>query len=611
MNDSKNNSKFQITRKDFIFGVLSVLWRFPTMVKVGEKIRRLRPNMTRCVGKIIESNAKKYPHNKALLYKNQKYTHDEFNKQINKYANYFIRLGLKKGDVINIFLENRADLIFIIGAAAKTGIIASLINTKQKRKSLIHSLTINKVKGYIIGEELLDRFEEVKPNLNLLSSQYLLYLEDIGKKTPPNGYINLKENVKDEDDKNPLTVKDLKLRDNYVYIFTSGTTGLPKAVPISHYHTISASLAWSKFYMNITPDDIMYISLPFFHSNALNIGWAAALGGGATIAIARKFSASNFWDQIRKYKATCFNYVGEICRYLLNQPPDPNDKNHNVVKIVGNGLSPEIWKDFKIRFGIEKVYEFYGATEVSGSFANILNLDCTIGTNFDPYTVVKYDTDVRDFIYDENGYLQKVDEGEPGLVLFKILNPKTFEGYTNEKATKKKIIKNAFGNDDLWFNTGDMIKCIGNYHYQFVDRLGDTFRWKSENVSTYEVENIISSFEEIELAAVYGVNIPGTEGKAGMVSVLANKNHKDFDFEKFFAILKKNLPLYAIPIFLRFLTNFETTVSEKIRKVPLKKEAYNLENLEDPIYVKLPSRENYVLLNSEIYNKIKNRKYRF
>jgi citronellyl-CoA synthetase len=282
-----------------------------------------------------------------------------------------------------------------------------------------------------------------------------------------------------------------------------------------------------------------------------------------------------------------------------------------VYKVCGNGLKPEIWHDFKERFGIREVYEHYGMTEMNSIFCNYFNLDCTVGFNFFPYSIVKYDIEQNTPIRGEDGFLQEVDQGEAGLVLMKMEDQYIFTGYTNESETEKKLIHNGFKKGDLWYNTGDMLRNIGYKHAQFVDRLGDTFRWKGENVSTFEVENIINSFENIEIATVYGVEIPNTDGRAGMVSLLTSFEHDHFAFNKFLKYLKNNLPQYAIPKFVCFLSGFSTTSTYKIQKFELKKRGYNINKIHDPIYVLLPKTSEYTLLTEKIYEKILNGEYSF
>ncbi len=607
---SKSTTGDIVSYRDYVFGLLSINWRIANFLGAGAQSDMLDPDDNMSVGSILERNAEKYADRLALLYEDQKYTHKEQNEWINRYANYFLSLGLKKGDTINVLLENRPELIFIICAMAKIGIIASLINTKQRAASLIHSLKLNPVKLYIIGEELFDAFMEVQSKLDLTDDSRFCFLEDKGELKISDGYINLKERVKNQPITNPPTLAGIVGRDPYCYIFTSGTTGLPKAVPIRHLATFSALYGWGKMALNMQPEDVMYISLPLIHSMAWHCAWTPATMGGSTVALARKFSARNFWNDVRKYKATCFVYIGEVCRYLLNQVPNPMDREHGITKICGNGLRPEIWMDFKERFGIREIYEQFGATEIKGQFCNYLNRNRTIGVNFEPNVIVKYDIDADEPVRDDQGFLVKVEDDEPGLMLFKIKGM-TFAGYTDKKATEKKIIRNAFGNNEVWLNTGDLLSYIGYYHAQFVDRLGDTFRWKSENVSTAEVEDVLSSFEQINHSSVYGVKIPGTEGRAGMASIISTKDHTEFDLNGLLKLLNNNLPGYAVPKFIRFLSELATTVTHKIRKSDMKRKGFNINETEDPIYVLLPKASEYTLLTETIYHEIMREKIRF
>jgi citronellyl-CoA synthetase len=607
---SKSVSGYKITYKDHIFGLLTLVWRLNSFL-IKDAYEKIGPDKKVSLGKCLERNAIKFPNNKALLYEDQEYTYKELNEWINRYANFFLSLDISKGEILNVFLENRPELMFIMAAMSKIGTIGSLINTRQRATTLKHSLKLNPVRIYLIGEELIDAFEDVREELELTSEDKLYFIADKGEKDIPEGFIDFKNQVIDQDIQNPPTTGDILGKETYVFIFTSGTTGLPKAAHIRNVHTVGSMLGWGKMALNMQPDDVYYISLPIYHSNALHIGWASAIINGSAVALARRFSVSNFWKDIVKFKATCFNYIGEICRYLYNQPPSPNDRKHTVYKIAGNGLRPEMWKEFKERFGIREVYEHYGMTEMQGMFCNYLNRDCTIGICLNDYTLVKYDIDKDEPIRGEDGFLQLVEEGEAGLFLMKIRDPYTFAGYTSKSASKQKIIENAFEKGDMWLYSGDMIRSIGYGHAQFVDRLGDTFRWKGENVSTSEVEDVISSIEEVEHSSVYGVLISGTEGRAGMASIISNKEHETFNFNALTEVLNENLPKYAIPLFIRFLSELSTTNTYKIPKSDMKKVGFDINKAEDPIYVLLPGTSDYTLLTDKIYSDIVGKKYRF
>jgi len=585
------------------------------MAKAIEVGLELTPESNRNIALCTELHAQKYPNKTAILFEDKKYTHKEYNEWCNRYANFFLnKVGLKKGDVAIVYLMNRPEIMFTIVGLAKIGVISSLINTKQREKPLIHSIRHAPGKVFIIGEELIEAFEDVKTQLNLTEEQskHIYFLPDMCEIDPPSGFKNLYELVKNEEAINPPTSPHLQAKDPYAYIFTSGTTGLPKAAIITHGHTVGASFYWGDTVVGMKRKDVMYITTPLFHSNAINVAYAAALRHGSAMAIRRKFSASKFWDDAIKFKATSFNYIGEICRYLYNQPPKPTDRKHKVKKIVGNGLRNEMWMDFKKRFGIPRIFEFYGATErFCPNFANRYNLDCTVGFCGSEYAIVKYDIDADEPIRDENGCMIRAEPGEAGLLLGQ-LDPQYFYMYTDKKADEKKIFRDVFEKGDMYMNTGDLLREIGYEHAQFVDRLGDTFRWKGENVSTEEVESVVNIFEQISSSTAYGVQIPNTEGRAGMISIITNSNSaEDFDFRSFIELLKKFLPEYAVPKFVRFTEKFETTATLKIQKGGLKKEGYDLTKLNDPIYVLLPNTSDYILLTKEVYTKILKAGYNF
>ncbi|MFW9942689.1 MAG: long-chain-acyl-CoA synthetase [Candidatus Thorarchaeota archaeon] len=562
-------------------------------------------------GTIVERNAENYPDKIAVKFENITLTYKEFNEWVNRYANYFIALGLKKGDVVEVLVPNRAEHLIIFTAIGKIGAIGSLINTDLRERSLEHCLNLTPGKIIIVDENCFDAFDFVRSNLHVEKDTIFLFLPDQGKISTPNGFIDLSQIVKDYPIKNPSTISNVKGSDPLAYIFTSGTTGLPKASIFIHSRMVGSCYIIGLIVGELTHKDTMYIPLPLFHTTALCLGWAAAFGAGAAVALSRRFSVSRFWDDIHKYNATAFNYVGEMCRYLMNQPPNPNDSKNPVKTIIGNGLRPDIWKDFKKRFNITKVGEFYGASEIGLVFSNYLNFDCTVGYSANPYAIVKYDFDEETPIKNEDGYMERVSLGETGLLLWGLPEENIFVGYTDKKASEKKLFRNVFEEGDVWFNSGDLMRDQGCNHVQFVDRIGDTYRWKAHNVSTTEVEEVLNMFEHISMSSAYGVKIPGTDGRAGMASIVLDMNLEDFDFKDLTEHLNNNLPYYAVPIFLRFKSHLSTTATFKFRKVDLKKEAYDVINISDKIYVMLPDKSSYIALTPNIYNKIQNKQYMF
>ncbi len=609
--DLQTNSKFSLKFRNLLPGLLSILPRLPSLLKVGKEMLNISMDEYNSVGRVLEKNAENYPDKTALLFEDLRFTHRALNEAINRYANYFHSIGMQKGDVAVILLENRPELVMLIGALSKIGAIASLINPNQRGKVLSHSINLTRGKVFIVGEEMLTPFKEIRKELALTEADRVYFLPDGSDRSAPDGYVDLSHKIKDTTSSNPSTTSQIKMSDPFAYVFTSGTTGMPKASVQINFRWIGAGNWFGHFNMALTPEDTMYIPLPFYHTNGLNVAWGAAAGTGTAIAIRRKFSASNFWKDTHKFNVTCFVYIGEVCRYLMNQPPRQDDRDNPVQKIVGNGLRPDIWKMFKDRFGIPYVYELYGAAEGNMIFTNLLNIDCCVGLCLTPFVIVKYDMDADHPIRGKNGFMEKVERGQAGLLIGEITNRSPFMGYTSKKETEKKIFRDVFKKGDIWFNTGDLIRDIGFKHAQFVDRLGDTFRWKGENVSTTEVEEIVNQVPGVEGCTVYGVPIPGTDGRAGMVSIVTVSMKDDLDKKKFSENLKNQLPSYAVPIFVRIKTEFETTATYKIKKTDLKSEGFNPETVSDPLYVMLPGETDYHPLTHEIYREILAGNYRF
>ncbi|NLP56908.1 long-chain-acyl-CoA synthetase [Lutibacter sp. B1] len=605
--NQKTESEYRLKFSDILSGIIPLLPRIPSIIFYIKKIFSIKSNNTISLGSIIEQNAVKYNHKTALLFENQKLTHKEFNETINQYANYFLSIGIQKNQPVIVYLENRPELLFMIAAMAKIGAVASLINPNQRSRPLLHSIEVDKGNYYVIGEELVEYFEEVYPNLNL-SDEKLFWMKDSGQTECPSNYINLKEVVKNFSKENPETTKTITAGQRYANVFTSGTTGLPKASIQTHKKWLLTYYWFGKINLNFNSNDVIYVPIPFFHTNALIVAWPSAAAAGAAIAIRRKFSASNFWQDIAKYNASSFIYIGEVCRYLFNSPPTDLDKNHHIKKIFGNGLRPDIWKLFKKRFNISKVIEFYGAADGNVSFTNTLNIDSCVGWTTVNYAIVKYDIENNEPYKNKDGFFEKVEVGKTGLLISEINDKLPFDGYVNKENNNEKIFHNAFIPGDQWFNSGDLMRDIGFKHAQFVDRLGDTFRWKGENVSTAEVEEIANTLKSITGSTVYGVQIPNSDGRAGMMAITSNLTPDSFDFGALSSILIKELPSYAVPIFVRFCKKFETTATHKIKKFHLKNDGINTQ---DPIFVMLPKSNKYVPMTEKILEDITNGNYLF
>lgn len=563
-------------------------------------------------GTIIEKHAEEQPNNIAIKFEDLQLTYKEFNELVNQYAHYFISLGLKQGDIVAVMMKNKLEMPVIMTAIGKIGAISSLINSDFRGSSLTHSLTVVPVKIFIIDEECIEAFDSVKSQLKITHDKVLCFSRYKGEIPCPESFIDLTQIVLDFPINNPSTVAAVKTWDILCYVFTSGTTGLPKLVPFFHQRLIGSGVLFGRIMLDLKPGDTHYCALPLFHSNPLTQGMGPTLYNGATLALGRKFSVNNFWNEIRKFNAISFNYIGEICRYLMNQPQKPDDANNPVKKVAGNGLRPEIWMEFKKRFDIDIIAEYYGASELMAGFYNFLNFNKTCGYSNAPFAVVKYDVQNDEIERNEKNFLQKVKPGETGLLIFNCANKKlTFVGYLDEEATEKKLIRNAFRKNDVFVNTGDLVLNQGCNHVIFTDRIGDTYRWKGHNISTTEVEAVINRFDDVILSCAFGVNIPGTDGRAGMAAIVPTVDFNTFDLEGFAKHLKGNLATYTVPIFIRFKSDLSTTSTFKLKKAPLKNDGYNIDLIDENVYVMLPGESNYTLITKELYDNIQRSKYRY
>jgi fatty-acyl-CoA synthase len=348
---------------------------------------------------------------------------------------------------------------------------------------------------------------------------------------------------------------------------------------------------------------VFYCCLPLYHNNALTVSWSCTLAAGATFALDRKFSASKFWDRIRHFDATAFCYIGELLRYLLNRPASERDRDHRVRLIVGNGLRPEIWEQFERRFGIERIYEFYGASESNIAFINAFGVSQTAGFTPMSFAIVEFDNDAEAPLRDKKGWMKRVKKGGVGLLISEVTAKRPFDGYTDPAAGEKKLLRDVFKKGDCWFNTGDLVRDQGMRHIQFVDRVGDTFRWKGENVATGEVEGVLAREDSIEHGAVYGVTVPGCDGRAGMAAITL-KAGRELDGAALARTMTTALPAYAVPLFLRIREQQDTTGTFKYRKIELKQEGFDPGKVREPLYVLTDRERGYEPLTAELFRRI-------
>jgi len=589
-------------------------------IKVASKLLPLQSdvkyfnNHNLTVADLWERSYNQYKNNISIIFEGKQYTFHDVELASNRFAHWALSKGLKRGDVVSLYMENKAEYIITWLGLAKVGIVTALINSNLQGKGLVHCVKISNSKLLIFGIESTANIETAKETLDV-EFQKIPYYCFGGKDFPAYAQSLDEELEKFPTTPVPKSTRDgMKASDYWAFVYTSGTTGLPKAAIIKHFRFISTG-AFSQMY-GVTQKDRIYTALPLYHSAGGMIGAGMMIYSGATLVLRKKFSGKEFIPDIRKYECTVFQYIGELCRYLLAVPPSPEDKNHKIRVAIGNGLRPDIWETFQTRFQIPYIGEFYAATEGNASLFNLVGLDGVgrggigrmgaILRAAIPLKIVKFNVETEDVIRGPNGLCIECKPGEVGELIGRIEESdptRDFVGYYgNKSGTEKKVLKDAFKKGDKWFRSGDLLKIDEKGYYYFVDRIGDTFRWKGENVSTTEVAEIVSLFPGIREANVYGVTVPGADGRAGMAAlVLENNDLSKFDFAQLGAHTAKDLPHYAVPLFLRILPEMEITGTFKHRKVELRDQGFNPSQLQDPVFIFNAANKAYERLTPEKY----------
>ncbi|BBZ29873.1 long-chain-acyl-CoA synthetase [Mycolicibacterium madagascariense] len=585
MSDEKSGTRSSV-------GVLDIVPRLPGLLKDAPIIARgvvtgflARPTAKTSIGKVFQERAARYGDKPFIRFGDEELTYREANETVNRYAAVLASRGVGHGDVVGVMLRNSPHSVLLMLAVVKCGAVAGMLNYHQRGKVLAHSLGLLGAKAVVAETDFIEPITECETDVDgLMTLDELIQAAASAPAT------------------NPATTAAVLAKDKAFYIFTSGTTGMPKASVMTHYRWLRALAGFGGLGMRLTTDDTLYCCLPLYHNNALTVALSSVLNSGSTLALGKSFSASKFWDDVIRYEATAFVYIGEICAYLLNQPKKDTDRRHHVRVIAGNGLRPAIWDEFTKRFGISRVCEFYAASEGNTAFLNVFNVDKTTGICPSPIAFVEYDDESGGPKRGEDGRVRKVKNGQPGLLLSKVSSFQPFDGYTDKDATEKKLVRDAFKDGDVWFNTGDLMRSQGFGHAAFTDRLGDTFRWKGENVATTEVEAALSTDPQVEESTVFGVEVEGAGGKAGMAAIQLKDDAK-FDGKALAKAAFEHLPGYAVPLFVRIVTELAHTSTFKSQKVDLRKEGYggntgegdeDAGQIDDPIYVLAGRDEGYV-----------------
>ncbi|MEA2991025.1 MAG: fatty-acyl-CoA synthase [Alphaproteobacteria bacterium] len=558
---------------------------------------------TRILPAVIDDLADRFADAPALISDHGSLSYRALADRSHGYARWALRQGLVKGDVVCLLMPNCPEYLAIWLGITRVGGIVSLLNTNLVGASLAHCVDIVAPKHIIVGKELLAAFAGARPPL--ASGAKVWSHGDGGAEHPDIAReIDGASAALAGTGYPPVTTTDCAL-----YIYTSGTTGLPKAAKVSHHRLMTWS-CWFAGMIGTRPSDRMYNCLPMYHSVGGVVATGAVLVNGGSVVIREKFSAREFWDDVVRYDCTLFQYIGELCRYLVNTPPHPSETKHRIRLCCGNGLRPDVWDEFKSRFRIPKILEFYAASEGNVTMFNVEGKPGAIGrippflAHRSPTALVKFDVDTGEPVRDEDGLCIRCAVNETGEAIGKIAEEHSnvggrFEGYTSKADSERKILRHVFARGDAWFRTGDLMRKDDQGYYYFVDRIGDTFRWKGENVSTSEVSEVITAFPGVAEAAVYGVAVPGHEGRAGMASVVCGG---PLDLVAFRAHLAARLPAYAWPVFLRVRAAIEITSTFKHRKNDLALEGYGPGA--DPVYVHDPAQQTFLPLDTTLYRRI-------
>ncbi len=577
------------------------------MAKVIRANLRHKPTSRHTVGDLIEERAARDAESTFLIYQEHSVSFAAFNAAANRVAHWAREEGIRRGDIVALAMEGRPEFIICWAGLAKIGAVTALINTNLRGQGLHFALSSSGAHHLVLGEECLPALATLNEEEHALDMQRFMWSDPQADRRHalPLGTHALDPLLAAQPETNPAPEvrEGLLGGHDLFYIYTSGTTGFPKATHFSHTRFFASGDAIASV-VGYGPEDVIYNALPLYHGAGGAVLPSIALQRGCTMVLRRKFSASQFWDDVRRHGVTGFQYIGEFCRYLYNQPPDPEDRNHRVRAIHGAGLRPEIWEGFQQRFGIPRIIEGYGSTEGNTALMNLDDEPGAVGRipfkRFHNGRLIRFDLDTNSPVRSADGFCSECGPEEIGEFIGQIRESSdsgydTFIGYTAKEETQKKIMRNVFEQGDAWFRTGDLFRRSRDDYYYFVDRVGDTYRWKSENVSTQEVAELLSRFPDIDFINVYGVELPGKEGRAGMAALVLAQD-TIFDGEAFYDFTSENLPDYAAPIFVRIRPEADVTGTFKLRKIDLQREGFDLTKVTDPIFIRDEEAKAYVPL---------------
>jgi fatty-acyl-CoA synthase len=563
---------------------------------------RIEAEPQRLFADVVEGWAQQQPQRPALLSDTTNFTYEELAARINRYARWAMQVGVGPGVTVCLLMPNRPDYLACWLGITRVGGTVALINTRLIGRSLAHCIEVASADHVVLAAECAEAFSTARPHLSRVPRVWALGGCDLGADL---------ETALAEQDPRTLAVSERRavgIDDRALLIYTSGTTGLPKAANVSHRRILS----WGGWFAGLTEasvDDRLYDCLPLYHSVGGVVAPCSMLRAGGSVVIAEKFSASAFWNAVVRFDCTIFQYIGELCRYLLREPAP--ETGHRLRLAVGNGLRADIWERFTERFSIPRVLEFYAATEGNFSLFNVEGKPGAIGrippllAHRFPAAIVKVDCVDGRPARGWDGLCIPCGVGEVGHAIGRIGTSEdgggAFEGYTDRAETDRKILRNVFVEGDAWFATGDLMRRDDQGYFHFVDRVGDTFRWKGENVATGEVSDAIRNCPGVVDAATYGVTVPGCDGRAGMAALVTEEG---FDPAVLAKHLGRRLPPYAIPVFLRLCRTLDATETFKQQKQRLVREGFDLSIADDPVFLRHPADGLYRPLDAAVRARI-------
>ena len=564
----------------------------------------------RILSAVIEEVAARAGDAPALLSDRETLTYCELARRANRYARWALDQGLAKGDVVCLLMTNRPEYFAVWLGITSVGVVVSLLNTNLVGSSLAHCIRIVSPKRIIASAEFVDTLTVVLPQLEM-SPRIWIH----GQAYPTFPRIDLDVESYSGESLSSAERRDTAIDDLALYIYTSGTTGLPKAAKVSHIRAMQWS-HWFAGMMDVQPNDRMYNCLPMYHS----VGGVQAIGAmlvaGSSVVVRERFSASQFWSDVVRYDCTLFQYIGELCRYLLHTEVSSSEAQHRIRLACGNGLAAEIWDGFKDRFRIPEILEFYAATEGNVSLFNIRGKPGAIGHipaylthRFSPLLIL-VDAETGEPSRNEQGLCIPCSSNQAGEALGKIVDSPAsqgsqFEGYSSSEASEKKILRDVLEVGDAWFRTGDRMRTDEKGYYYFVDRIGDTFRRKGENVAASEVAEVIREFPGVKHANVYGVAVPGVDGRVGMATLVSDR---EMDLAGMRKHLESCLPPYARPVFLRISSAADLTGTFKYSKTEFIRQSFNPDSSGDALY--FDNSDEFVPLDKDLYKRIQEGEFR-